>query len=90
MSRRLVVSNIGSSGQDGVSAKGSPDSFFDIFYEIDFDRPNSATIETEMVAMQLRGTVTSPANPAVALDAIRGAVSSAGGDVYIGHVTVLK
>ena len=89
VSRRLVVSNIGSSGQDGVRAAG-PDSFFDIFYEIDFKRTSSATIETEMVAMQLRATVTSPANPAGALDAVRGAISAAGGDVYIGHVTVLK
>ena len=88
VSRRLVVSNIGSSGQDGV--RSAPDSSFDVFYEIDFKRPNSATIETEIVAMQLRATVTGTATPAGALDAVRGAVKSAGGDIYVGHVTILK
>ena len=61
------VRNIGSSGLDGNTAGSNlgsfnVDSFFDIEYEIDFDPPRHRTIETEMVAMQLTGTVKDPSN----------------------------
>lgn len=81
----MYVSNIGSSGEDGVSF--NVDSFFDIEYRVGSDREK---IETEMIAMQLRATLTDPDNPDAALDDIRAAVRGAGGDVYYGHVTVLK
>ena len=74
--------NIGSSGQDGVSA--SFDSFFDITYQIEL-----RTIETEIIAMQLRGTYPSDLNPALLID-LDGLRIATGGDVTYGHVTVLK
>ena len=89
------ISNIGSSGLDGVSAGSNlasfnVDSFFDIEYEIDFDPPRYRTVQTEMLSMDLTGRVDDPSNPGIALDALRRAVSAVGGDVYVGHVTVLK
>ena len=80
------ISNIGSSGQDGVRF----DSFFDIDYQIDFDPPRYRTVETEMLSMQLSGRVADPSNPGTALDALRRAVSIVGGDVIVAHVTILK
>ena len=77
-----MLSNIGSSGQDGVSA--SFDSFFDITYQIEL-----RTIETEIIAMQLRGTYPSDLNPALLID-LDGLRIATGGDVTYGHVTVLK
>ena len=79
---KRVLSNIGSSGQDGVSA--SFDSFFDITYQIEL-----RTIETEIIAMQLRGTYPSDLNPALLID-LDGLRIATGGDVTYGHVTVLK
>ena len=82
----FYVSNIGSSGEDGVRVSDfSVDSFFDVTYDT-----TGATIETEMVAMTLTGSVPDTSNPGVALDAVREAVAKSGGDVYYGHVTVLK
>ena len=82
----FYVLNIGSSGEDGVRVSDfSVDSFFDITYDT-----TGAKIETEMVAMSLTGTIPGTSNPGVALDAVRAAVSSAGGTTHYGHVTVLK
>lgn len=84
------VSNIGSSGEDGVRASDfQVDSFFDVFYEIDYSG-DRGVIETEMIAMQLTGRVSDPSNPGVALDAIRAAAALLKGDIYYGHVTILK
>ena len=81
-----IVSNIGSSGQDGVRVSDfSVDSFFDITYDA-----TGAKIETEMVAMSLTGTIPDTSNPGVALDAVRSAVAKSGGTTHYGHVTVLK
>ena len=95
------VSNIGSSGQDGVRASSFiVDSFFDITYEIDFDTLSRSKFPTEMVAMTLTGTLSDPSKPWVVIDEIRKALeeSSDGEDregeapdrVFYGHVTVLK
>lgn len=83
----LTVSNIGSSGLDGVSKKSNfqVDSFFDIEYRID-----GGKIDIELVALQLRTTLSDPSNTAGLLEAVRGAATAAGGDVYYGHVTILK
>ena len=82
----FYVLNIGSSGQDGVRVSDfSVDSFFDVTYDT-----TGPKIETEMVAMSLTGTIPGPSNPGVALDAVRAAVTAAGGTTYYGHVTILK
>jgi hypothetical protein len=86
-----AVRNIGSSGQDGVKTDGGSfqvDSFFDIEYRV--GGLETHKIETEMIAMQLRTTLTDPDNPNAALDDIKAAIQAAGGGVYYGHVTVLK
>ena len=91
-SAALVVSNIGSSGEDGVSACGESDfqvdSFFDIAYRI--EPPPDRTIQTEMLSMPLTGTLLTPDNPGEAMDDLRCQVEAAGGDIYYGHVTILK
>ena len=78
------VSNIGSSGLDGVSF----DSFFDIVYS--FDERTKHTIPVEMVALSLSVIPNDPTNPGGPLDAVRKGLIGAGGDVVIGHVTILK
>ena len=78
------VSDIGSSGLDGFSV----DSFFDITYRI--ESPSDAKIEIELVALTLRSTLSDPANPGGALDAVKAAVTAAGGKTYYGHVTLIK
>ena len=87
MRSNLTVSNIGSSGQDGVSKKSDfqVDSFFDISYGID-----GGKIDIELVALQLRATLSDPSDTAGFLEAVGGAATAAGGDVYYGHVTILK
>ena len=84
------VSNIGSSGLDGNTATFQVDSFFDVFYEIEFDNSGNRTLQTEMLSMDLSGTLNDPANPAGAIDAVTRAVNEAGGHVHGGHVTILK
>ena len=91
----MYVSNIGSSGQDGVRFQSSPtfDVFFDVFFEVDgpSDDPDGAAIPVEMVALSLTGTLSDPDNPAEAIDEIRQAITDSGGNTgYLGHVTVLK
>ena len=101
-----VISNIGSSGEDGFIV----DSFFDItyvsnigssgidgfsvdsFFDVSYKIDNSSdkTFDTEMVALSLRSTLDDPNNPARAIDAVKAAVEKTGGRVYYGHVTVLK
>jgi hypothetical protein len=77
------VSNIGSSGLDGFTV----DSFFDIEYRI------VGSFDTEMVALSLTGIFGDPdfdLAAGAALDAVREAVTAAGGTTHYGHVTVLK
>ena len=88
------VSNIGSSGQDGVRRIGSSgidgfsvDSFFDVFFEIN---NTSRTIPIEMVALSLRSVSPAGGNPEDSLELVERAVEGDGGVVYYGHVTVLK
>lgn len=79
------VSNIGSSGLDGVRASSfNVDSFFDITYEL-----TRSDFETEMVAMTLSGTLSDPSNPSVLIDDVKKALGT-DGRVFYGHVTVLK
>ena len=88
------ISNIGSSGLDGNTTTFQVDSFFDVFYEIEFDNSpsgaGSRTIQTEMLSMDLSGTLNDPDNPAGAIDAVTKAVNAVGGHVHRGHVTILK
>ena len=97
-----AISNIGSSGQDGVRV----DSFFDITYcanigsscldghQVDsfFDIFYSVApdLDTEMVALSLKCTLDNPNDPGFAIDVVKAAAVRAGGTVYYGHVTVLK
>ena len=82
------VSNIGSSGQDGVSYKAGAN--FDVFFEIDISISGKSTIPTEMVALSLTSTAPDPNNPQGAIDAIKSALEASHSRVYYGHVTVLK
>ena len=114
-STAALISNIGSSGEDGVSVCGKAtfnvDSFFDVWYanigssgldgvsfafDSFFDIDVSAagrggrTVQTEMLSMSLSATLADPTNPNGVMDDLRCQVEAAGGDVYYGHVTVLK
>ena len=80
------VSNIGSSGEDGVSIKAGAN--FDVFFEVEISR--SGTFDTEMIALSLSSTVPDPTNPQGAIDIARTAVEGLKGSVHYGHVTVLK
>jgi hypothetical protein len=85
---RLVVSNIGSSGEDGVSLRDFVvDSFFDLEYEIEYDKkgnPKSSTIDIEIVALDLKSS------PAVVIDNVGAALAKSGKvREFRGHVTVL-
>ena len=86
------VSNIGSSGLDGNTANVTTnlDSFFDIEYLIDGSGAKKGTIPTEMIAMSLTVNLNDPPNAHAAIDIVRKALEKAGGDVIIGHITVLK
>ena len=84
----FYVSNIGSSGEDGVSFRSNPT--FDVFFEVDYKTSGASKITTEMVAMSLTANPNGSSSPQGAVDAVRQALRKAGGDVYIGHVTVLK
>lgn len=92
----FFVANIGSSGQDGVRASSfNPDSFFDVFFEIEVEARAPGTIQTEMVALSLTGTLSDPSNPGVVLDGVRTSLSGDPdkkplGTLHYGHVTVLK
>ena len=82
VSADLTVSNIGSSGQDGVrKSTATFDSFFDISYDI-----GGRNVEIELVALQLRATISDPSDTAGLLDAVTKAAADAGGGVYYGHV----
>lgn len=81
----LSVSNIGSSGEDGVRRGGN----FDVFFEVDYKKAKKGTtIETEMVALSL--SYNPGPDPLGAIDAVKKAVDAGGGRVFYGHVTVLK
>ena len=98
-----IVSNIGSSGQDGVRYR--VDSFFDVFFVRSIGNIGSSgqdgvrfdsffdityeirSIDIELVALSLTATYSGELNPALVIDEIRGVTS---GDVVYGHVTILK
>ncbi len=83
--RVAPVSNIGSSGLDGVRASSfQVDSFFDVSYQI-FGDP-----DFDMLRVSATGVLADPANPGAATDAVRRAAEKLGGSVFYGHVTVLK
>ena len=85
------VSNIGSSGEDGVRFIAPPS--FDVFFEIDLtvDSAPAGTIPTEMVALSLGVTLADPTNPGASLDAVRDAINATGNTVYyVGHVTLIR
>jgi hypothetical protein len=87
----MYVSNIGSSGQDGV--RFQIDSFFDVEYSIARladPPPGERTIQTEMLSMSLTGNLIDPIDPTGVLDDLRCDVESVDGDIYYGHVTILK
>ena len=86
------VSNIGSSELDGNTTRASfnVDSFFDIEHEITSSGYSRKSIPIEMLASSLTATLNDPPNPQRAIDLVRVAVESVGGDVNYGHVTVLK
>lgn len=77
------AANIGSSGQDGVTATSfTVDSFFDVTYELRSDGDDTGRWDTEMVSLSLRGPLADPSDPmavANALSAARSAIE-AGGD----------
>ena len=66
------------------------DSFFDIEHEITSSGYSRKSIPIEMLASSLTATLNDPPNPQRAIDLVRVAVESVGGDVNYGHVTVLK
>lgn len=82
------VTNIGSSGEDGVSFRTGGN--FDVFFEVDYRISRAGTIETEMVALSLTSTAPDPTNPQGAIDAVKRIVEARKGRVFYGHVTVLK
>ena len=86
------VSNIGSSGLDGNTAKVTAnfDSFFDIEYEIGGSTRKVGTFDTEMISMSLTVNLNDPPNPQGAIDVVREALEKKGGDVYVGHVTLIR
>jgi hypothetical protein len=84
----FYVSNIGSSGEDGVSFKSSPT--FDVFFEVDYKTSRGSGFATEMVSMSLTASPGGASGPQGAIDIVKAALQNAGGDVYVGHVTVLK
>ena len=89
---RRAVSNIGSSGQDGVRV----DSFFDVEYQIDsfFDitvESNTKSFDTEILSMDLSGSPKSRGlDPGAVIQSVISAVRGIDGTVHHGHVTILK
>ena len=94
----LRAGNIGSSGDGGVGPAFQIDSFFDVSYRIfgdpdfdifgdpDFDAPRMATIDIEIVALNLTSD-----SPIPVIDQVAEALATLGlMDEYKGHVTVLK
>lgn len=73
------VTNIGSSGQDGVRA--AVDSFFDIDYRV-FGDP-----DFDLLKVSARGTLADPSNPGAVLDEVSAVLKR---PPHRGHVTVLK
>ena len=82
------VSNIGSSGEDGVSFKSSPT--FDVFFEVEYKTGGARTIQTEMIAMSLKGSIGDGSVAWRGLDVVKNAVKKNGGHTYVGHVTLLR
>ena len=94
VARRVVIAaNIGSRGLDGVRLPQPDfqvDSFFDVFYEIDYSGSTgtpSTTIDIEMVALSLSGV-----SPVPVIDKGREElrVELKNLDEFSGHVTILK
>ena len=84
----MYVSNIGSSGEDGVSFKSSPT--FDVFFEIDYRTSQAGTFDTEMLSMSLRASPGGGSGPQGAIDVVKEALEKSGGNVYVGHVTLIR
>ena len=82
------VSNIGDSGEDGVSFKAGAN--FDVFFEVGFNLGRGGTFDTEIIAMSLSSSAPDISNPQGAIDIVRNAVAANKGRVHYGHVTVLK
>ena len=75
----LAVTNIGSSGQDGIQAG---DSFFDITYRITGDP------DFDLLRVSVRGTLANGADPGSVLDELRGTALRT--HEIRGHVTLIK
>ena len=91
---RKGVTNIGSSGEDGVRF----DAFFDVFFEVEarfqLDAPcqgcTARTVQTEILSMSLSGSPNSGFDPGAVIESVRVSVRRVGGTVVIGHVTLIK
>jgi hypothetical protein len=84
----MYVSNIGSSGEDGVSFKSSPT--FDVFFEVDYKTSRGSGFATEMISMSLKGSIGDGTVTQRGLDVVRKAVEKNGGHTYVGHVTLIR
>ena len=84
----MYLSNIGSSGEDGVSVRTGGN--FDVFFEVDYKISGNRTFATEMVAMSLTSTAPDVNNLQSALDVVKSAVEARQGDYFIGHVTLIR
>ena len=90
---RRAVTNIGSSGLDGVQF----DVFFEVeyridsFFDIDIDPSRVGTFDTEILSMDLSGSpILGDLDPGALIERVIQEASIVVGTVRHGHVTVLK